>query len=92
MMEQGQALPIALSTASGRWTHAERQVDYATDLAAARAVCERRVEHYAREGASWRLTEARDAETLAVPCLDVVLPLDEVYDGMEGYLEGAPSA
>jgi len=44
---------------------------------------ERRVEVYTRHPDGWRLTEARDAEVLALPCIGVELPLAEVYERME---------
>lgn len=47
---------------------------------------ERRVEHYARGASGWTLTEAQGEEDLAIPSLRIVLPLGEVYEGMEEYL------
>jgi len=44
---------------------------------------ERLVHHYARqEGGAWLFTSYSGADSVALPCLDVRLPLEEIYDGV----------
>ena len=47
---------------------------------------ERHIEHYRRlDDGSWNLTEFAAGQTALLPTLAIEIPIDEIYEGAEGY-------